>query len=350
MRKFEYTKDVYNCLTPEIINLLSEIHEYKGKHLSFINSEPDILKSLLKVAKIQSTEASNRIEGIQTSDLRLKKIVENTTKPQNRDEMEIMGYRDVLETVNDSYEFIPINQNVLLQLHKDLYKHASFNMGGKFKLVDNIIGDIDEQGNTFVRFKPMSAFKTPEGVIALCEAYNKAIAEKEVDPLIMIPMFISDFLCIHPFIDGNGRTSRLFTSLLLYKEGYTVGKYISLEMIIEKSVESYYEALQLSQVNWHENNNNNTYFIKYMLEVILEAYKEFDNRLSHLGDSKLSKPQRIEKLFDDTLGKLSKADILNECPDISKITVEKTLNTLLKEDKIIKLGKGRATKYIKNRL
>lgn len=194
----------------------------------------------------------------------------------------------------------------------------------------------------------MSAFETPDGIDRLTDTFIEAINTEKYDPLLLIPMFILDFLCIHPFSDGNGRMSRLLTLLLLYRSGYIVGKYISIEMIIEKTKETYYEVLKDSSTDWYEEKNNYLPFVKYYLEVILSASKEFSARVELMQNRSLSKPERIRSLFDNTLEKLSKRMILEKCPDISKATVEITLATLLKEGYIIKIGAGKNTAYIRN--
>ena len=235
MRNYSYKDKWQKLLTPEIVSLLTKIHEYKGEQTLFIEAYADQLTELLEVAKIQSVDASNRIEGIYTSDERLKKIVLDKTTPKTRNEFEIAGYRDVLNTIHDSYEHIPIKPSIILQLHRDLYKFSGQESGGKYKISDNIIAEVDSAGNENVRFQPVPAWETAESVERLCSAHAEALDENIVDPLLIIPMFVLDFLCIHPFNDGNGRMSRLLTLLLLYRAGYIVGKYISIEKLIEIS-------------------------------------------------------------------------------------------------------------------
>lgn len=225
MRNYDYKEKWKKLLTPEIISLLIAIHEYKGEQHLIAERYADVLTDLVDIARIQSTESSNKIEGIYTSDERLKKIVLDKTMPRNRNEQEIAGYRDVLNTIHENYDFIPVRATLLLQLHRDLYKFRGTGTGGVFKNVDNTIEEADESGNASVRFKPVSAWETPEAVDQLCAAYNRILKEPYVDPLLIMPMFILDFLCIHPFRDGNGRMSRLLTLLLLYQSGYYVGKY-----------------------------------------------------------------------------------------------------------------------------
>ena len=295
MRDYNYREKWHKLLTPEIVKKLTLIHEYKGEQRLFIEAHKDELNELVEIAKIQSTEASNRIEGISTADDRLKNLVQAKTTPRNRDESEIAGYRDVLNTIHENYEYIPINTNYLLQLHRDLYKFLGNVDGGIFKTSDNIIRETDVDGNDRIRFRPVAAWETPVSIDELCKAFGTA--KDEVEPLLLDAMFILDFLCIHPFNDGNGRMSRLLTLLLLYQSGFIVGKYISIEKIIEESKETYYEVLQDSSINWHENENDYKPFVNYMLGVIVNAYKEFESRVKLLTAPNLSKADRIREII-----------------------------------------------------
>ena len=349
MRTYNYNKKWQQLLTPEIVAMLSQIHEYKGEQNLFIEAKSDTLTQLVEIAKIQSTEASNKIEGIFTSDERLKKLVTNKTTPRSRNEQEIAGYRDVLSTIHDSYEFIPVRPSIILQLHRDLYKFSGKSIGGVYKNADNVIAEEDNEGNRFVRFQPVPAWETPDAIEALCDAFDDAIARNEADSLLIIPMFILDFLCIHPFNDGNGRMSRLLTLLLLYRAGYIVGKYISIEKAIEQTKDTYYEALQSSSQGWHEEENDYAHFVRYMLGVVLSAYRDFSSRVRVLATSGMSKPDRISEIIKDTLGKITKTEIMQKCPDVSQVTVQRTLNDLVKNGDIIKIGGGRYTSYIWNR-
>ena len=347
MRIYDYKEYPEKILTPDIVAMLTSIHEHKGKQQLFLEANTDDLKNLLEVAKIQSTGASNRIEGIFTSDKRLEKLVKQKAEPQNRSEEEIAGYREVLATIHESYEYITVRPNVILQLHRDLYSFSNSSVGGTYKINDNIIAETDNMGNQKVRFKPVPAYQTAEAVELLCDAFLKSWDEGKVDKLLLIPMFILDFLCIHPFNDGNGRMSRLLTLLLFYKAGYIVGKYISIEMLIEKSKETYYEALQDSSSDWHKNENNYIPFIKYYLGIIEKAYNEFESRVKLMQNRTLSKPERIKTVIDEHLGKITKKEIMEICPDISQTTVERTLTELVKEGYIAKVGSGPATGYVR---
>lgn len=347
MRIFDYSNIDKQLFDREIVRLLSLIHEYKGKQSLYIEANPDVLNKMFEIAKIQSTDSSNAIEGIRTSDKRLKDLVEKKAKPRNRDEEEIAGYRYVLELVHESYEHIPLSSNHILQLHRDLYTYRAVEDGGKFKNVDNVIEEENDQGEKFIRFRPASAAFTPDMIRQLCETFSKTIDAKESDPLLLIAAFIFDFLSIHPFRDGNGRMSRLLTLLLMYRSGYIVGKYISLEMHIERTKEAYYDALLQSSEGWHEGENDYRPFVKYFLSVILAAYKDFSERVEILVDQSISKADRVKLVFDTKLGKFSKSDIHILNPDISPKTIEKALKDLVEQGYIEKIGVGRSTTYAK---
>ncbi|MEG1385352.1 MAG: Fic family protein [Oscillospiraceae bacterium] len=349
MRDYNYNKRWQELLTPEIVALLTQIHEFKGEQNLFVEAKADALMQLVEIAKIQSTEASNKIEGIYTSDERLKKLVKDKTTPKTRDEQEIAGYRDVLATIHENHDFLPAKPTWILQLHRDLYKFSGMSFGGSYKTSNNVIAEEHADGKKYIRFEPVEAWETSESIDNLCKTYEDAIRDGKVDPLLIIPMFILDFLCIHPFNDGNGRMSRLLTLLLLYRNGYIVGKYISIERLIEKSKVSYYEALQESSEDWHENKNNYEPFVKYMLGVVVAAYREFETRVDILITRGLSKPERIAEIIKNTLGKITKKEVLQQCPDISEITVNRTLNELVQKNDIIKIGGGRYTSYTWNR-
>ena len=347
MHTFDYKETPKRLLTPDIVNLLSSLHEFRGKQELYIEAESDVLTALLDIAKIQSTKASNKIEGIYTSDERLEALVMEKVEPRNRSEEEIAGYREVLTTVHDSYKYIPIRPNIILQLHRDLYSFSSSDTGGRFKNTDNVIAESSKDGQQRVRFTPVPAFQTPEAMENLCNEFNNAIERAEYDPLLLIPMFILDFLCIHPFNDGNGRMSRLLTLLLLYRSGYIVGKYVSMEMLIEKTKETYYDALHNSSIEWHNNRSDYTSFVRYYLGIVLKGYNEFQDRIEHLKHHKLSKADRVKAVFEKKLGIVKKSDIATLCPDISETTIERTLKELLESGFIEKVGKGRATGYTK---
>ena len=348
MRKINYKTEYEKVLSPDIVALLSQIHEFKGQQVLLTEAKTDALAQLLEVAKIQSTEASNRIEGIITTDVRLKQLVREKTMPRTRSEKEIAGYRDVLSTIHESYDYIPPRPSLILQLHRDLYKYSGMSIGGSYKSSDNVIAEDHADGTRTIRFQPVPAWETAEAMQSLCDAFDVALGDADLDPLVLIPMFILDFLCIHPFNDGNGRMSRLLTLLLLYRAGYFVGKYISIEKLIADSKETYYEALQASSYDWHEAKNDYVPFVRYLLGVVAAAYRDFTSRVELLTKEKATKADRVREAIKNHLGPITKAEIAAQCPDISEVTIERTLAALKTNGDILKIGGGRYTKYVWN--
>ena len=361
MRKFDYKIYKTYHWDNEILNYLTQIHEYKGKQELFLRQKPVEMEKLVEVAKIQSVESSNRIEGIITTASRIGQIVKEKTTPKNRDEREIAGYRDVLNTIYENYEYIPVSGNIILQLHRDLMQYAETGNEGRYKITQNYLKEIKEDGTEIIRFTPVPPYETELCINAICENYNSMMEDILIDPLLIIPVFLHDFLCIHPFNDGNGRMSRLLTLLLLYKSGYLVGKYISIEKHIEKTKDAYYDALEASSYRWHEGSEDPTVFVKYMLGVILACYREFESRINIVSDTTIvsetkngkkkvitirSKAYDIVKAsVDTTIGKFTKQQIVNICPTISEKSVEAVLKKLLDENYIIKHGTGKGTFY-----
>ncbi len=345
MRRFDYSSLSDKKWDNEIINYLSQIHEYKGRQAYYIQNKSSEFKRLVEVAKVQSTEASNSIEGIRTTETRLRQIMNERTTPRNRDEKEIAGYRDALNIIHENFEYIPLTPNFILQLHKILFQHTDSSFGGSFKDVQNYISATDKLGNRFTLFTPLSPYETPTAIQKICDEYNRTIGEGNVDPLLIIPVFIHDFLCIHPFLDGNGRMSRLLTTLLLYRSGYEIGKYISLEAKIAKTKDAYYDALEISQEGWHEQKDDPTAFIKYLLGTIIAAYRDLDDRIHIVSPTSY---ETVKKAVDSKIGKFTKRDILELCPSISASTVERHLRKLTAEGYISKYGAGKNTFYVKN--
>lgn len=344
MKVFNYSKLKDAKWDIDIVNYLTAIHEEKGKQQLYLKQLPLELDKLVEIAKIQSTESSNEIEGIRTTDTRLRQIVNDKTTPKNRAEAEIAGYRDALEVVHENFDSILITPNFILQLHDILLSHAASSYGGKFKNVQNYISATDRNGKSYTLFTPLSPFETPIAMQGLCDEYNRAIGEGVVDPLILIPIFIHDFLCIHPFIDGNGRMSRLLTTLLLYRSGYYVGKYISLEAKIVKNKDLYYDAFYDSQQNWHENKDDPTPFIKYLLSTIISAYRDFEERVELVKEKKPAL-EIVRQAINTKIGKFSKRDIMELVPSLSSTSVERSLQELCNAGEIKKIGSGRATAY-----
>lgn len=345
MKVFDYNKLKNIKWDIDIINFLSAIHEEKGKQQLYLRQLSQELEKLIKIAKIHSTESSNEIEGINTTSARLKQIINGKTTPKNRAEAEIAGYRDALNIIYENFDSILITPNFILQLHEILLSHTSSFYGGKFKNVQNYISATDENGKTYTLFTPLSPFQTAIAMQDLCDEYNRAIGEGIIDPLILIPIFIHDFLCIHPFIDGNGRMSRLLTTLLLYRSGYYVGKYISLEAKIANNKDLYYDALYDSQKKWHENKDDPTPFIKYLLSTIISAYRDFEERIELVKEKKPA-IEVVKQAVSNKIGKFTKQDILELAPSLSSTSVERSLQELCNVGKIKKMGSGKATYYI----
>ena len=355
MRSFDYQALADFLWDTEVVNLLSLIHEYKGKQDVYLRQKPAELKRLVEIAKVQSTESSNRIEGIVTTSSRISALMKEKITPRNRDEKEIAGYRDVLNTIHENYEYIPLRSSYILQLHKNLMKYAGGPQIGRYKAAQNYLEETRPDGSKFIRFTPVTPYETEPCIVSICEAYQKAIDGQKIDPLLLIPVFIKDFLCIHPFSDGNGRMSRLLTLLLLYKSGYAAGKYVSIEKHIEKTKDAYYDALEKASQGWHEGNGDQIPFIRYLLGVILACYREFEERVAVLtkpdaSGKKLVKSTAMEIVraaVESRIGKFTKTEILNICPTISRSSVEQGLRDLLSGNEIQKFGKGKATCYVK---
>ena len=346
MRNFNYSKIKDIKWDSEILSLVASIYRYQGKQELYLKQRPNELEKLIDIAKIQSTESSNKIEGIVTTSVRLKQLLEEKTTPRNRNEQEIVGYRDVLDIIHENFDVIPISRNYILQMHKILYSHMNNPLAGKTKNVQNYISATYPDGHSEVLFTPLSPFETPGALDLICDEYNRVIGNFEVEPIIMIPIFIHDFLCIHPFNDGNGRLSRLLTTLLLYKNGFYVGRYISLDSLIAKDKGSYYEALNKAGMNWQNGNEDIVPFIKYLLGIILAAYKAFDDRFSIVED-KLSAVEMVRKATSQKIGRFSKQDIRELCPSLSISSIEGSLRKLVEEGELRREGVGRSTKYIR---
>lgn len=346
MISFENNKLNNLALPMNIVRMLTAINEYKGKQDLYKKQSPQILKTLKDVAVIKSVESSNRIEGIYTSNKRLREIMDEKIQPRDRRESEIAGYRDVLNTIHSAFDAIPVSSPVLLQLHRDLYKFSTGNVG-IYKNVDNIIEETRPDGSSYVRFKLIDAFNTPVYMERLCEEYRKQIAKEEVEPLVLIAAFVLDFLCIHPFNDGNGRMSRLLTLLLLYQNGFEVGRFISLEKITEDSKETYYEALNKFSMLWHEGQNNLYIWLEYFLGMIIRAYKELEERVGFVESIKGGKSERVEKAIEGKLGYFTKSEIRDICPDVGESTINRVFEKMKLERKIESIGRGRNTKWKK---
>lgn len=344
MRTFNYSLIKDNKWDSELLGLIAAIYKEAGKQEMYLKQKPQELEKLVEIAKIQSTEASNAIEGIVTTNTRIRQLMEEKTTPRNRDEKEIAGYRDVLGIIHESFDAIPITQNYILQLHKILFSHLGNPAAGKTKTVQNYISASFPDGHTETLFIPLAPYETPEALDRICEEYNRVIGNAELEPLIAIPVFIHDFLCIHPFNDGNGRMSRILTTLLLYRSGFYVGKYISLEAKIAKYKDLYYDALSASQNGWHEGSDDPVPFIKYLLGTILAAYRDFEDRFA-LVEIKRSALDMVRLATQYKIGRFTKQDIRELCPSISISSIEGALRKMVDNGEIKREGSGKNTFY-----
>ena len=344
MRDFHYAAIREQKWDSEILGLIAAIYKEAGKQEMYLKQRPEELEKLVEIAKVQSTEASNAIEGIVTTSTRIRQLVEEKTAPRNRDEQEIAGYRDALNIIHENFDAIPITRNYILQLHKVLYSHMNNPMAGQTKSVQNYISATDPNGHTETLFTPLAPFETPEALERICDEYNRVIGNMEAEPLIVIPIFIHDFLCIHPFNDGNGRMSRLLTTLLLYRNGFYVGKYISLEAKIAKNKDLYYAALRQAQEGWHEGTEDAVPFIKYLLGIILSAYRDFEERFS-LVEQKKPALETVRQATLNKIGRFSKQDIRELCPALSVSSIEGALRKLVASGELKREGNGKSTCY-----
>lgn len=344
MRPFNYSEIKNQKWDSGTLGLIAAIYKEAGKQEMYLKQRPEELEKLVEIAKIQSTEASNAIEGIVTTSTRIKQLVKEKTTPKNRDEQEIAGYRDVLNIIHESFDAIPLSQNYILQLHKILYSHMNNPMAGRIKSVQNYITVKYSDNHAETLFTPLAPFETPEALDKICEEYNRVIGNMEVEPLIAIPVFIHDFLCIHPFNDGNGRMSRLLTTLLLYRNGFYVGKYISLEAKIAKNKDLYYDALGRAQIGWHEGKEDVVPFIKYLLGTVLAAYRDFADRFA-LVEIKLPALETVRRAALNKIGRFTKQDIRELCPSLSISSIEGGLRKLVSAGELKKEGSGKNICY-----
>lgn len=344
MREFNYSQIRNQKWDSELLSLIAAIYKEAGKQELYLKQRPQELEKLVEIAKIQSTEASNAIEGIVTTSTRIRQLVEEKTTPHNRDEQEIAGYRDALNIIHESFDAIPVTQNYILQLHKIMYSHMNNPMAGRTKNVQNYITATYPDGHTEILFTPLEPYETPEALDRICEEFNKVIGNMELEPLIAIPVFIHDFLCIHPFNDGNGRMSRLLTSLLLYRCGFYVGRYISLEAKIAKNKDLYYSALSESQMGWHEGTEDVVPFIKYILGTVLAAYKDFEDRFA-LVEIKRTALETVRMASQSKIGRFTKQDIRELCPSLSLSAIESALRKMVDDGELKREGSGKNICY-----
>jgi Fic family protein len=341
----QYLKKI--TITPEILRLIGQIREYKGKQQLYAERKPEVLESMRQVAFIESVESSNRLERIETSRKVLKQIVEHKENPTRRPQTELAGYRDVLETIHQNHKAISFTPSFVLQLHRDMLAYTH-DQGGSFKSSPNDIVEKNEKGEIVtIRFRTVPPHLTSMSMDRLHQGFLSA--QSEHDSLLLIPNYVHDFLCIHPFPDGNGRMARLLTVLLLYKHGFDVGRYVSIEKLIESSKESYYESLALSDYRWHEGQHDHVPFTSYMLGVILAAYKRLDADLGKIETGRGYKTELVKQAIDALPDQFAISDIEKRCPSVSRDTIRNVLQALSKDGCIRSVGKGRSAYWQKNR-
>ena len=346
MKRFDYSFLESGMLPAGLVNVVSAIAELREREKQLKENYPDVFTRLESIARVQSVKGSNAIEGIVTSEQRINEIVNQNSAPLNHNEAEIAGYRDALSLIHANFTGLDIRERDILRLHEVMLSYAPVN-GGAYKQNDNVIMEMDAAGSRRVRFAPTPANETAAAMEQLVLAFIDARSNYSVNQLLLIPCFILDFLCIHPFADGNGRMSRLLSLLLLYKNGFDAGKYISFEEQINKGKWDYYEALRLSSVGWHENANSYFPFIGNFAATLLYCYKELDKRFAVVHAKKAGKRERVEATVLNSLLPISKQEICYVLPDVSPTTVEAVLAAMVKSGAVKKVGTGRNTKYIK---
>lgn len=346
MKSFEDQFLVRLNVSHGLIRSIGRIGESKGMQGLYRQQPPQVLRNLWQNALIQSTESSNRIEGITVPLDRIKALVEQKTLPNNRSEQEILGYRDVLNTIHINHADIDLTANVILQLHRDMFRYLPSG-GGFWKRVDNTISETAANGQQFVRFQPIAAYATDHAMQRLVVLFNQECQREAIEPLLLIPAFILDFLCIHPFKDGNGRMARLLSLLLLYQAGYEVGRYISLEKLIEDSKESYYATLYRSSQGWHDAQHDLLPWTEYFLGILIAAYREFelrtDNQLNAHGAKTSLVLQTIAAFHSD----FSIKELEEACPYVSRDLIRKILQEAKVAGRVAPLGRGPSARWRK---
>ena len=325
---------------------LQALAEYRGKQELFSRQSPQVLESLRQVAMIESGESSNRLEGITAPRERILALVQDGTAPRNRSEQEILGYQDVLDLIHGNHAGLALSTETIQRFHEMMMQYTA-ESGGHWKTQDNVIIERYEDGSRHVRFRPTLAEETAQAMAQLVECYDDAVRRDGKEPLVIIPLVILDFLCIHPFEDGNGRTSRLLTLLLLYRHGYDVGRYISLERIFEQTKESYYNTLERCSQGWHEGAHDTFPWISYFWGVMLAAYKEYEQRVGTLRTGRGAKGDQIRQSVERKLGPFRTVDIEVECPGVSHEWVRRVLREMRDEGLIEFQGRGPGARWVK---
>lgn len=348
MRRFDYSFLDTGLFPSRIIDITAGIYSLRTAAGMRKEQHARVFTGLEAVAKVQSVKSSNAIEGIVTSDRRIAEIVNRSSAPLNHNEEEIAGYRDALNAIHTGYEYLSFSGRDILRLHEMMMSVADYEYAGQYKTTDNVILEIEPDGTRSVRFRPTPAEETKAAMEQLEFGYMDACSNTNINQLLLIPCVILDFLCIHPFRDGNGRMSRLLSLLLLYKNGFDAGKYISFEEQINNHKAYYYEALRQSSVGWNTNENDYLPFIKNFLSTLYMCYKELDRRFAVVQGKRVTKTARIEATVLGSLTPLSKSEICAIHPDISPTTVETVLGRMIKTGRIKRIGTFKNARYIRN--
>jgi Fic family protein len=339
MMSFIPSIDAHAPLNHAIIAAVGTIREYRGKEALYRQQAPQVLETLKQIAVIQSVESSNRIENVVAPAKRIRELVQQKTQPRNRSEREIMGYRDVLDVIHREHAAIPFTPNVVLQFHRDLLAYSSEG-GGGWKIADNTIAEIDPDGTRRLRFQPLPAYRTTDAMTQLHDRLNALWDERRVERLLLIAAYALDFLCIHPFADGNGRMARLLTLLLLYRDGYAVGRFISLERIIEESKETYYETLYESSQGWHEGRHDLSPWTEYLLGVIIRAYREFEGRVGTVSQPRGAKSEMVRAAIQSFSGAFAAKELRDRCPSVGLDLIRRILGEERRAGRLQVSGRG----------
>ena len=344
MRSFEHGYLLEQLISQEMLMMVRTIGEYRGRQSLYQEQSPEVLETLRRVAMVQSVESSNRIEGVTVAADRLEAIVARKTTPKGRSELEVAGYRDVLADIHANANRMVTGPDLLLSFHGQMYARTP-DKGGRWKEKDNAILEVGPNGQQFIRFRPVSAIATPEFIKRLCMLYHQATDRREAEPLLLIASFIFDFECIHPFWDGNGRIGRLLTLMLLYQAGYEVGRYISLERIVEESKETYYEVLLKSSHGWHEAKHDLRPWWNYFLGTLIAADREFEERVGTITTAKGAKREMVQQAVQRLPDRFRIAELQRVCPGVSYPTLKRALEELKCQKKVRCLGKGRDAQW-----
>lgn len=348
MRSFEYDYLLETPISHQMAMTLRALGEYRGRQVLYAEQSPEVLETLRKAAMIQSTESSNRIEGITVEPGRVDQIVMKKAQPKDRSEREVAGYRDVLADIHTNFSRMRLSADLIKGWHRRLYRYTG-EPGGSWKKKDNAIVEIGPEGKQYIRFKTVSALATPKFMERLIALFTHTLDEGKSDPLFIIASFVLDFECVHPFMDGNGRIGRLLTLLLLYQSGYEVGRYISLERIVEESKETYYEALQKSSAQWHEADHDLRPWWNYFLGVLVAAYKEFETRVGNIASARGAKREMVQRAVEHLPERFKIADLRQACPGVSYPTLQRALADMRKAGRLKCLGRGPDAEWQKAR-